>query len=101
MDNIEIVTPVKTDVSKIDIKEMGRQYTLTINATDRLLFAKQVLFFIFAYSLIIVLLAAFFPDNDLIKQMIDLIKIGVLPLITLIISFYFPQNVKDSQSSDN
>jgi len=30
---------------------------------------------------------------------LDLVKIGVLPLVTLIVSFYFPQNIKDKNSN--
>ncbi|MBP2169440.1 putative membrane-anchored protein [Erwinia toletana] len=101
MDKMDIAMSGTAGVTKIDIKEEEKQYSLTLKETDRLLFAKQVLLFIFIFSLCIVLLAAFFPDNELIKQMVDLIKIGVLPLITLIVSFYFPQSIKDSQRAEN
>lgn len=87
------------DVEKIVIQEEEKRYSLSLNESDRLLFAKQVLLFIFVFSTIIVVLAAFFPYNNLIEQMVDIIKIGALPLITLIVSFYFPQSIKDNKSS--
>ncbi|WP_437616647.1 hypothetical protein [Erwinia sp. V71] len=101
MDKMELVTSHHPGVTKIDIKEEEKGYTLTLNETDRLLLAKQVLFFIFLFSMAIVVFAAFFPENDLIRQMVDLIKIGVLPLITLIVSFYFPQSLKEKQKADS
>lgn len=76
-----------------------KKFTLSLKEADRLLFAKQVLLFIFFFSVIIVVFAAFSPTNELIVQMVDLVKIGVLPLVTLIVSFYFPQNIKDKNSN--
>lgn len=98
MEQINITTPDNSSgVEKISIQDEEKRFTLSLKESDRLLFAKQVLFFIFLFSTLIVILAAFFPDNKLIDQMVDIIKIGALPLITLIISFYFPQSLKDNK----
>lgn len=100
MEQINIATPEKpSGVQQIDIEQEEKKFTLTLKETDRLLFAKQVLFFIFLFSIIIVGLAALSPTNELIIQMVDLVKIGVLPLVTLIVSFYFPQSIKDKNSN--
>ena len=32
-----------------------------------------------------------FPDNQALASIFELIKIGLLPLITLVVSFYFPK----------
>lgn len=98
MEQVNITTPDNSSgVEKISIQDEEKRFTLSLKESDRLLFAKQVLFFIFLFSTLIVILAAFFPDNKLIDQMVDIIKIGALPLITLIISFYFPQSLKDNK----
>ena len=98
MDTFNISTPeAPSGVEKIDLKEEEKRFSLSLRETDRLLFAKQVLLFIFIFCLIVVVLAAWHPDNNLIEQIVDLIKIGALPLITLIVSFYFPQSVKDNK----
>ena len=100
MDKVNLPMPDSSSgVEKISIQEEEQRFTLTLKETDRLLFAKQVLLFIFIFSITIVFLAAFFPDNRLIEEMVDIIKIGALPLITLIVSFYFPQSIKDNKSS--
>ncbi|EPB0467218.1 TPA: hypothetical protein ACK1ZO_005210 [Klebsiella pneumoniae] len=100
MEQINITTPEKTSgIQKIDIELEEKKFTLSLKEADRLLFAKQVLLFIFFFSVIIVVFAAFSPTNELIVQMVDLVKIGVLPLVTLIVSFYFPQNIKDKNSN--
>ncbi|MDQ1777138.1 hypothetical protein [Escherichia coli] len=102
MEQINITTPEKTSgIQKINIEQEQKEkkFTLSLKEADRLLFAKQVLLFIFFFSVIIVVFAAFSPTNELIVQMVDLVKIGVLPLVTLIVSFYFPQNIKDKNSN--
>ncbi|MDT4330676.1 hypothetical protein ACQE3D_00355 [Methylomonas sp. MS20] len=37
---------------------------------------------------------ASYPDNKALADIFELIKIGALPLITLIVSFYFPNSAK-------
>lgn len=81
---------------KIDLDdELTPPDSITLNEADRLQFAKQMLFWLFIFCCLIVVLAAFQPENKLIESLVDLIKIGVLPLITLIVSFYFPQSRRD------
>ncbi|EJB3067588.1 hypothetical protein FZN28_22400 [Escherichia coli] len=62
MEQINITTPEKTSgIQKIDIELEEKKFTLSLKEADRLLFAKQVLLFIFLFSVIIVGLAAFSP----------------------------------------
>lgn len=59
---------------------------------DRLRLAKQVLLCIFIFTGVICAAFWYCPENKAAQQMFELIKIGVLPLITLVISFYFPSS---------
>jgi len=62
-----------------------------IDEGDRLRFAKQVLLFVGVVCVLVFAAYAFRPDNQALASIFELIKIGLLPLITLVISFYFPK----------
>ena len=83
------------DFEVIDLKaEFKADSTVGLSESDRPLFAKQVLFTILA---IVVVGCAFYaasPDNKALAQIFEFIKIGALPIITLLISFYFPNSKK-------
>lgn len=34
---------------------------------------------------------AVYPDNQALAGIFELVKIGLLPLVTLVVSFYFPK----------
>lgn len=63
---------------------------VVIQEADRLRLARQVLICLFIICLIIFIWYAIQPDNKALSSIFEVIKVGVLPLVTLIISFYFP-----------
>jgi hypothetical protein len=67
---------------------------VTISETGRMLLGKQILLFL---GLFVTGVCGFYfyqPDNSAVQAVFELIKIGALPLVTLIITFYFPTNQK-------
>jgi len=61
-----------------------------ISENDRLEFAKQSLFFLWLTCAGVVACYIMLPDNEAVKAVFELVKIGALPLITLVFTFYFP-----------
>ena len=63
-----------------------------VDESERLRFAKQILFTL--AGICIIVFAAYFwqPENKAISNIFELVKIGVLPLVTLVVSFYFPNS---------
>lgn len=61
-----------------------------VNESDRLRLARQILLFLLL--LCAAVFTAYFlqPDNKAIINIFELVKIGVFLLVTLVISFYFP-----------
>ena len=70
--------------------EFTSDSSVTIDEGDRLRFAKQVLLWIGCTCVGVFALYSLFPTNEALYSIFELIKIGALPLITLVISFYFP-----------
>ncbi len=62
---------------------------VTIGENDRLKFAKQVLFWLGLICIGVFIAYGMYPDNKALSSIFELIKIGALPLITLVVSFYF------------
>lgn len=52
--------------------------------------ARQVLCGIFAVSVGVFAAHAYWDKNEALRQTFELVKIGALPLVTLVVSFYFP-----------
>lgn len=77
-DNIDI-NKVFTAESKVSIDE-----------GDRLRFAKQVLGCLALICVSVFIAYSLRPDNSALQSIFELIKIGALPLVTLVVSFYFP-----------
>jgi len=65
---------------------------VTIGEYDRLIFAKQVLFWLGIICIGVFIAYGMYPDNKALSSIFELIKIGALPLITLVVSFYFPKS---------
>lgn len=65
---------------------------VSIDEGDRLQFAKQVLFWLGGICIGVFIGYGMYPDNKALASIFELIKIGALPLITLVISFYFPNS---------
>ncbi|MNC62099.1 hypothetical protein D3C75_1120890 [compost metagenome] len=73
--------------------EAGRVYlerVLVFDEMERLRLARQVLCGIFVISVGVFVAHAYWDQNESIRQVFELLKIGALPLVTLVISFYFP-----------
>lgn len=67
---------------------------VTINEDDRLIFAKQITLGLAMISSSIMAGYACYPDNTALAALIEIIKIGALPMATLVISFYFTSGSK-------
>ncbi|NLU17112.1 MAG: hypothetical protein GXW94_15325 [Serratia liquefaciens] len=73
--------------------EAGRVYLeqmLVFDEMERLRLARQVLCGIFVISVGFFAAHAYWDQSEPIRQVFELLKIGALPLVTLVISFYFP-----------
>lgn len=65
-----------------------------VSGSDRLRFAKQILFGLALICTGIIAGYACYPDNKALAQLSELVKIGALPIVTLVISFYFPNGTR-------
>ncbi|CDG85338.1 hypothetical protein GJA_4734 [Janthinobacterium agaricidamnosum NBRC 102515 = DSM 9628] len=63
-----------------------------VTGTDRLKFARQILFYLFLTCLLVFGAYILQPDNKGTAEIFELVKVGVLPLVTLVIGFYFPNS---------
>ena len=61
-----------------------------ISPGARLTFAKQELGCLAIICIGIMVAYGLDPENPALKAMFELVKIGALPIVTLMISFYFP-----------
>lgn len=66
--------------------------SIKLNESDRLRFARQVLLGIALLCGAVIAAYACAPENPALVQIFELVKIGALPIVTLVISFYFPNN---------
>lgn len=65
---------------------------VTINEGERLNFAKQILAVLAFICVCVFIARGYAPENEGVSQVFELVKIGALPLVTLVISFYFPNS---------
>jgi F0F1-type ATP synthase membrane subunit c/vacuolar-type H+-ATPase subunit K len=80
---------------EVDFTERTRAViSVTVSESERLIFAKQILIGLATISTGMMVGYACFPDNQALEQMFELVKIGVLPMLTLVISFYFSNGSK-------
>ncbi len=80
------------DGGKIDTVGQPGEGISQVDETDRLRFAREVLFALFFFVILIVTMAFIQPENKALDKIFDWAKIGVLPLVTLVIGFYFPNS---------
>ena len=66
---------------------------VTIDEGERLKFARQVLFWLGLICIGTFVSYGLYPDNKGVAGIFELVKIGALPLVTLVISFYFPKSI--------
>lgn len=71
-----------------------RDTSIAINEGDRLIFAKQITLGLALISSAIMAGYACYPDNQALAALVEIIKIGMLPMATLVISFYFTSSTK-------
>ncbi len=75
-------------------REAGTEFSpdssIDISGADRLRLVRQVLFYLAIICTGVFIAYGRYPDNTALQAMFELIKIGALPLVTLVISFYFP-----------
>ncbi len=77
----------------VDLRQVfSADSQVKIGEGDRLKFAKQVLFFLGIICIGIFVSYGLHPENEALTAMFELVKIGALPLVTLIVSFYFPKS---------
>jgi hypothetical protein len=68
--------------------------SVEVSANDRLTFAQQILLGLAIICSGVIAGYACYPDNKALAQLSELVKIGALPIVTLVISFYFPNGSK-------
>ncbi|MDD9815058.1 MAG: hypothetical protein OXU31_03615, partial [Gammaproteobacteria bacterium] len=76
--------------AQFDAGKKFNQGAVSLSAQDRLRFAKQALCVLALICIGVFIGYARFPDNSALIAIFELVKIGVLPLVTLVVSFYFP-----------
>ena len=73
----------------MDSVQIPRPSGVSIPETDRLKLARQLLFSLGALAVGFFAWYGIAPKNPALQAIFELFKIGVLPLVTLIVSFYF------------
>jgi hypothetical protein len=84
-------------MDKPDLDVSGRfpaSGSVALSEGDRLSFARQVLLGLAVICTGVFVAYGLAPDNPGIGHIFELVKIGALPLVTLVISFYFPSSTK-------
>jgi len=77
---------------KLDLtagRVQGGRFVDKIDENKRLRFAERLLVGIAGISIFVFIAYGRYPENGALQQIFELVKIGLLPLATLIISFYF------------
>lgn len=82
--------PAFDDAERFDLESLYSNVRAdTVDEADRLKLARQLLLFLGVLTVGIFIAYASYPENPALEAIFELFKIGVLPLITLIVSFYF------------
>jgi len=77
---------------QVDAETLYLDPSLVFDEMERLRLARQVLCGIFAVSVGVFAAPAYWEKNEARNQVFELVKIGALPLVTLVVSFYFPNS---------
>ncbi|HFK4648366.1 hypothetical protein WCU37_14545 [Serratia marcescens] len=77
---------------QLDAERLYLDPSLVFDEMERLRLARQVLCGIFAVSVGVFAAHAYWEKNEALNQAFELVKIGALPLVTLVVSFYFPNS---------
>lgn len=79
--------------AEFDLTQMFEQSSqVNITEGDRLQLARQILLCLFLMSIGVFGAYMAFPENPATTEIFELIKIGALPVVTLVVSFYFPNS---------
>lgn len=78
-----------SNTQDVDVAGRFSDSVKPIREADRLRLAQWLLGFLGLLTVGIFIAYAKHPKNDALRAIFELFKIGVLPLITLIVSFYF------------
>ena len=82
--------PESGDAQRFDLESLFPDVRAdSIDEGERLRLARQLLLFLGLLTVGIFIAYARNPDNGALQAIFELFKIGLLPLITLIVSFYF------------
>ncbi|MBB3118402.1 hypothetical protein [Pseudoduganella violacea] len=77
-------------------KELGGRGDVSrINAATRLRFARQILLCLFLLCILVFSAYWLQPESPAAAAVFELVKVGVLPLVTLVIGFYFPSSKRN------
>jgi len=77
--------------TQLDVDQtFSHSNAISISGLERLRFAKQALCVLALICAGVFAGYAWSPENQALVAIFELIKIGVLPLVTLVVSFYFP-----------
>lgn len=83
----------KGGIEVIDVANVfSDQSSVKIDEGARLRFARQILLGLAVICVGVFAGYYYNPENKGIVQIFELIKIGALPIVTLVISFYFPNS---------
>lgn len=77
----------------IDLQQVSAASVVRFHEGHRLQFAKQILLFLFMLCMVVIIGYGLAPENQAWEKMFELVKIGALPLVTLVIGFYFPSSI--------
>lgn len=66
-----------------------------VTGKDRLAFAREILIGLFFIVLLVFSMSFIQPENKALEKIFEWVKVGVLPLVTLVIGFYFPNSSRD------
>ena len=81
------------DSGNIDIGNVfSEKNGVSIDENARLKLGKQILFWLALICIGVFISYGMWPENKALAAIFELIKIGALPLVTLVVSFYFPNS---------
>ncbi len=72
--------------------EFSKDSQVAIGEGERLKLAKQLLLGLGVICGCVFIGYGMSPDNKALAAIFELVKIGALPLVTLVVSFYFPNS---------
>lgn len=85
------MTDMTVHSSDIDLTRVfNSPLGVVIPESARLRLARQILFYLFLLCIGVFIAYVLLPDSPAAAQIFELVKIGALTLVTLVVSFYFP-----------